>query len=551
VVSIRVSRRSGVRAFGLPAFARSPAVLLALLAFVLYLPPAIGALQLGPDPIDYIDIARRLSAGQGYLLGVKGFHYGSAQALHNGLDERPPLYPLFAAAILRLGLDSYALQVANALLAGGCVALVYAIGSLLFGRRNGTLAGLLAAISPAMLIHTILPMAEALAILLTLLAAWLLVRDLDSPRIGSFAAAGAAIGLCYLTRPTVASMAAALLVGVVLASRRKRELGRPLIALLLGAALFALPITVYSLLTRGSVSYLGLGVLYSVFRDSELGINATLGPLPTPAQFILAHREFVAATVFSNARGYAGLLFLDPKWLLPLLPAWPLALLALVRGRYPRASWPILLLALGNFLTYALYWSTFQRRYQLLSLLLLLPFAIDGLSRLGLGRVSLPALPKLTALYLVLLVPLVVWSQTFLQEYGGMFLEAGGGEPVGTRFYRGIRWTGPAYWVDDRDLSQVLDWVGQHAERQDVLSHTQPWIFTFFTERPSTRLPLRLKSGQLKPFLASYHVAYVLLNSRDASWRRYGDDLVALEAEGVRLTPVGAYRVFDTRSLWR
>ena len=550
-MSVSISPRSGVRASGLPTFAHAPAIWLALLAFVLYLPPAVGVLQLGPDPIDYLDIARRLSAGQGYLLGVKGFHYGATEALHNGLDERPPLYPLFAAAILRLGLGPYALQLANALLAAASVALVYAIGSLLFGRRNGMLAGLLAAVSPAVLIHTILPMAEALAILLTLLAAWLLVRDLDSPRIGSFAAAGAAIGLCYLTRPTVASMAGALLVGVVLASRRKRELGRPLVALLLGAALFALPITVYSLLTRGSVSYLGLGVLYSVFRDSDVGANATLRPLPTPAQFILANREFVAAAALSNARAYAGLLFLDPRWLLPLLPAWPLALFALLRGRYPRAAWPVLLLALGNFLTYALYWSTFQRRYQLLSLLLLLPFAIDGLSRLGLGRLSLPAVPKLTALHLVLLVPLAVWSQTFLQEYNGMFLEAGGGEPVGTRSYQGIRWTGPAYWVDDRDLSQLLDWIGRNTEQQDVLTHTQPWIFTFFTERPSTRLPLRLESAQLKPFLANYHVAYVLLNSRDAAWRRYGDELVALEAEGVQLTPVGNYRVFDTRSLWR
>jgi hypothetical protein len=77
-----------------------------------------------------------------------------------------------------------------------------------------------------------------------------------------------------------------------------------------------------------------------------------------------------------------------------------------------------------------------------------------------------------------------------------------------------------------------------------------PEIFTFFTERPSTRLPRRLDPERLKEFLTDYRVSYVLLNNYDGYRRRYQNDLLTFEAQGVSVTPVGDYRIFDTRSLW-
>ena len=161
---------------------RQPAPWLAALAFLLYLVPAVSVLQLDPDAVQHIDLARRFVAGEGYVLGIKSFHLGDTQVLHNGLAERAPLYPLLVAAMLRAGLGPIGLQVVNALLAAACAALVCGIGTSLFGRRTGALAGLLAAASPPVLIFMVPPMTEALAISLVLLATWLLVRDLETPR---------------------------------------------------------------------------------------------------------------------------------------------------------------------------------------------------------------------------------------------------------------------------------------------------------------------------------------------------------------------------------
>jgi hypothetical protein len=82
------------------SLARQPAVWSAVLAFLLYLPPAVSVLQLDPDAVEHIDLARRFIAGEGYVLGIKAYHVGGTEVVHNGLDERAPLYPLLAAAVL-------------------------------------------------------------------------------------------------------------------------------------------------------------------------------------------------------------------------------------------------------------------------------------------------------------------------------------------------------------------------------------------------------------------------------------------------------------------
>ena len=528
--------------------ASRPALWLAMLAFVLYLPPALSVIQLNADVVEHVDIARRLAAGQGYQLGIKGYFIGAPEVVHNGLEERSPLYPLLGAGLLRLGLGLPAFQVLNAALAAGCVALVCLIGSELFGRRTGLLAGLLAAASPPVLIFMVPPMTEALALCLTLLATWLLVRDLEAPRAASFAAAGVALGLGYLTRPTTGAMAAALLLGVLLASRNRRALLRPLGVLLVGLVVFAVLITLYSLATRGSPSYSGQSYLYAVLDDDEIGEDPYHAPLASPLQFVVANHPAVLAATVRNVRAYAARVFLDWRWLLLLLPAWPAVLLALVRGRYPRAAWPVLLLAAVNFFIYALTWANHQPRYQLLTLLLLLPFAVDGLTRLGLARLRLPTWPGPTLLHIVVLAIGLIWLQTLVQEYRGQFRYSD--EAIESRVDYGVRWTGPPAWVRLRDLRQTVDWINTQTEPGDVLAQHTPWIPTFFTGRPSTRLPHKLDDQSLRRFLTDYRVAYVVLNTDDYR-RRYQEPLRQLAVAGVRGTTLGDQVIFDTRALWR
>ena len=531
-----------------PALFRHRAVWLSGLALLLYAWPALRVVQLSPDAVEYIDIARRLVAGDGYQLGVKAYHFGGTDVLHDGLSERAPLYPLLVAALFGLGVGLPGIQLVNAVLAAASVALVCGLGCELFGRRAGTLAGLLAATSPVMLVRMVPPMTEALAISLTLVATWLVVRYGGRGRIDAFLLAGAALGLGYLARPTTAVLVPALALGALVAAQRRREAFVQIAVLVLGAALFAVPMVLYSMATRGSPSYSGQSYLYAVLRTSDVQRNGYSVPLRAPIEFVSQNGPAVLATIGENVADYARLLFLDRDWLLLLVPGLALALIALARRRYPRSVAPVLSLASANFLIYALTWAAYSERYQLLTLLLLLPFAVDGLDRLGLGRLAPPAWPAFSALHAAVLVVALTWSASFIREYRGEFRY--GDEPVRTRTDRGIRWTGPPRWVQDNELSRMIDWINARTDRGDVLAHGQPWPLTFFTNRPATLLPIKLSPERLRSFLIEDRVAGALLDIRDVDRRGYLPILENLTAEGVRMTTVGSHRIFDARALW-
>ena len=518
-----------------------------VLAFLLYLPTAGRVLKLGPDAVEYLDIGRRLAAGEGFMLGVKAFHFGGTQVLHDGLAERPPLFPFLIAGLTLLGFGPLAVQVMNALLTAVTIVLVAAVGRTLFRREVGILAALLAMMSPLVLERMIWPMTEALAISLSLGATYLAIRVAERPTARSLCAAGCLLGLAYLTRPTVAALIVALALAMVLTARDRSRLGWPLAAFAAGAALSVVPISIYSLVTRGSLSYSGQTYLYAVYKDPEVmefGFNT---PIPTPYAFVHDNPGLVIRTIGETFAAYGHLLFADWELMLPLALAWPGVAWTLFRFGYSRAAIVALTVAATNFVIYGLTWSTFQDRYLLLTMLILLPFAVDGLSRIGLQRLRLPGRVPITLAHVVVGLTVVIWGQHLLREYRGEFRY--GELPAGTRKDEGLVWTAPPRWLRDADLPRLVNWINTRTDRDQVVAHAQPWPFTFFTGRPAALLPVNLTPERLRELLVSYEIDFVLLDTRDRARRDYSDDLRDLEDAGVTRTTLGAYEIFDVRAL--
>ncbi|MCC7369806.1 MAG: glycosyltransferase family 39 protein [Chloroflexi bacterium] len=526
--------------------------LIGLLAFCLLLAPAVRVVQLNPDVVEYVDVARRLLNGEGFRLGVKAYHFGGTDVLHHGLAERPPLFPWMVAAILGLGLDLRAVQMVNAALAGLSVGLVAALGRALFGRAVGIGAGLLAAISPVVLARLVLPMSEAVTIALLLGATLLVVRASEPARRGPYLAAGLLLGLGYLARPTTAALVAAMLPAVLLAARDRRAALAGVGWLVAGVLVFAVPISLYSLVTQDTLSYSGQSYLYAVHKDSDVLRNGYGRELPTPAAFISENLDFVLTAIQENVRDYALLLFWDREWLRPLWPAWVGVGLAAAFRAFPRRALIPAALALGSFLMYALTWANFQERYQLPSMLLLLPFAAYGL--VTIGRVMLGRLPRARWLQHVPLALAVAvagwwWLPTWREQYRDQFRY--GDESIKPRVDDGLRWTGPPRWSEDAELARVNEWLRTNTAPTDPVTHGQPWPYTFFTGRPSTLLPTKLSAERLRQFVTDYRIAFVLLDQRDRDRRDYRTDLDAWAAEGVAVQTLGSFRIYDTRALWR
>jgi len=535
-----------------------PPLLVALLAIALYLPSSARIVQLSNDMVEYVDIARRLVDGEGYRLGIKAYHVGGSDVVHDGLYHRPPLLTVTIAALFWLGFDLHAVQASHTLIAGLAAALVYSIGSHLYGRVVGVAAGILAATSPVAFKTQVPLMTEGLSTVLTLLGVYVLIRTVGEPTARSFALAGVAFGLGYLARPPVLLTCLAAAVAVVVVSTERRRLVMPLAALVAGVSIVVVPMSLFSLATRGRLIYSGKTYLYAVISDRTVIEEGLSQPIPTPGEFIAANAGFIVDAVLNLASSYARWLFLDPEWLLLLLPAWPVAIAALLRGRYPRAVWISLAVAAANYVFYALTWSSWQDRFLLPTLLLLLPLGVDGVfrgiravlaftsARLRPSSVGWPSPTFVGGLFVVAVAG--SWLPYFVEQYQGSFTYFD--RPTGTRVDAGLRWTGPPRWVNDDELSRVSAWLGARTELDAIVAAGQPWPYAYFTRRPAVLIPLNLSEDRLRQFIVEYRVAYMLIDQRDRQRRPYRDYLEKLADDGVRVTRLGAIAAFDTRVLW-
>lgn len=545
----------------LPALAwvlSRPSLLVGLLAWALYLPAAATVVQISPDVAEYVDVARRVATGEGYLLGIKSYHIAGPDVISDGMFHRPPLFTLLMAGVLALGLPLTAAQVVNAAMGAVSVAMVCSIGTALLGGRIGLVAGLLAALSPIALEQQVLLLSDPVATACTLVGVRLVLGACQGSGWRLALLAGLAFGLGYLARPPVLVVGVALALVLPFVLRDRARARGVLAALLGGMALVVVPMTMYSLLTRGRLSYSGKGYLYGVVSDADIMENGYTDPIRTPLEFITSRPGWVAEAIWNSASLYAHGLFLEREWLLPLLLGWPGALYALVRGRYPRECWIPLTAAAVSFGFYAITWSSWQDRFMLPTLFLILPFGVDGsvrgvqavLARLPLPAVHVPSAGQQTAILGVLtLVAAILWLPRHLTQWQGQYRY--GERPASTRVTEGVRWTGPPRWVNDGSLEEAIEWIRGNTSADTVLAHGQPWPYTFFTRRPTVLLPYKLSDERLRDFLTEYRVSYVLYDPRDPQRRGYQDQLRALSSAGVRSTRVENLVVYDTRPLWQ
>ena len=129
---------------------------------------------------------------------------GIADAVYaDGYVIRPPLYPLFLGAIIRLlGTGLTPILLIQSLIRGGLVAQVSYMGKRYASTTTGLIAGALLAVYPFLIwIHTRI-LNEAVYLPLFLLAFYMVDRSLKTERKGDAFIAGLCCGLAALARAT-------------------------------------------------------------------------------------------------------------------------------------------------------------------------------------------------------------------------------------------------------------------------------------------------------------------------------------------------------------
>ena len=132
------------------------------------------------------------------LLAGNGYTYSGYPELHF-----PPLHPLLAGLFCLLTGDfEMASNVENALFGGLLLFPVFSIAQRIYGLQTAWLATVLLAIFPPLTVNVLYwgSMSEPPYLLLLFGGLALLLAGLEDDRLGMFAAAGAVLGLAYLTR---------------------------------------------------------------------------------------------------------------------------------------------------------------------------------------------------------------------------------------------------------------------------------------------------------------------------------------------------------------
>jgi hypothetical protein len=152
---------------------------------------------------------------------------------------------LVRASSLAFGETDLGLRILHACVGAATTAVVYRVGSALWGARAGLLAAALLAVDPFHVSWSRLVIEEAPSLLFEALALLLVFRALREERARDFAAAGLCVGLAYLAKETGLLLLPGLALGLIASERGRRALRTtgPWLGLLAAAAVVGLEMT--------------------------------------------------------------------------------------------------------------------------------------------------------------------------------------------------------------------------------------------------------------------------------------------------------------------
>ncbi|NKB71088.1 MAG: tetratricopeptide repeat protein [Candidatus Latescibacteria bacterium] len=200
---------------------------------------------------------------------------------------QPPLYPYFLGLVKFVFPESffYAARCLQALLGSLSCLLLYAIGRRLFGSGIGLAGSLIAAFYGPLIYFDIRLLPVGLATFLVLGGLLLLLRALDRPSSGAFAAAGLALGLASIAVATLLPLLPVLAIWLVYWQHRQgwlslRRAGIWIGSFALGALLAIAPVAVRNYYIGGDavlISYNG-GVNFYIGNNTRSQQTLALRP---------------------------------------------------------------------------------------------------------------------------------------------------------------------------------------------------------------------------------------------------------------------------------
>jgi 4-amino-4-deoxy-L-arabinose transferase-like glycosyltransferase len=172
----------------------------------------LGQHEITWEGTEYMRAAENVAHGAGYV-GIRG----------TTLFIFPPLYSLLIAPVVLLSGHGESAGIAVSLIAGSLfVVPIYLTGDLLYGRRAAFFSGVFAVTLPFAVDVSTIVLTDTLFLTLIAWALFFALRTIRTAGPRTAIAWGIVLGLAYCTRPEALVIAAALLVGAVIAMFLRR-----------------------------------------------------------------------------------------------------------------------------------------------------------------------------------------------------------------------------------------------------------------------------------------------------------------------------------------
>ena len=177
---------------------------IALLALAARLPYVLFYPQVGQTCEDcrfYDEVGSNVAGGNGFVGGFASETFAGPVGRPMPEVGMGPIYPLILAAVYRTVGHSVAAVTSLQAVMGALTAVLAALIGAWFGRRVGIIAGVLTALSPALIAYTGVLLTETTVALLLAVVVLLVASARDRPAAPLAALAGFALGVTTLLRP--------------------------------------------------------------------------------------------------------------------------------------------------------------------------------------------------------------------------------------------------------------------------------------------------------------------------------------------------------------
>lgn len=468
------------------------AVGLSLISFLIKLPFSLDMIRLFPDTISYSNIASQLAMGNGFTSTLKLTYTNGSSITHYALPDWPPVYPIFAGMVFKMGGNITALQAVNALLSAIAVGLVFLISEKLFGRRTGLLAGFAAIPAPNLFRSGISALSDPLSLVLALITILLAIQAKDRTKL--WLAAGICSGLAFLTRFPNGVIPIILIITLAFRPGKKADL----IYYITGLTIVYAPVIVMGLSICKSAFPFVQTLHYAApsFREAAC---LTTGD---NYSYALQHINIVLLLIIRNIYSYAIDLFCGIRGLFFLSVGLPV-IAVMVAGKrisLQRTHIAIFLIAALNFAVYSLTWSippVKGSRFLLLTYCLLLPFCARGLLE-------------------------IIDSKSYIAKsiaYSSLVCTA-------VCYLWGCMTTATCSDGQLKPLSHFSALKLRNAlPLHTNIATNNPWLLNYSTGYPAALLPHNLNGTNLIAFLRKYDIgAVVIFKGRDWNIKYYGQN---------------------------